>query len=535
TLIDTHTGRTDDPLGFFLYNAEPDDLLFPLYGPTKDFYDKLLGQKIGLEFEGSAYLGLHNVILLLFILLLSLGAAFSRKARIRITQIFQPTDLRIYLLIAFGLLLFAFGMPFKLYQPSLDYFPLFKQFRATGRFSWVFYYVFSVFAAILIYRFTQSPTPRKTKIGIQILFTAAIGISVYEAHVFHLFGRSIRSFPENVFKKDTSNDLLGASASNQYQAIVSLPFFHTGSEVFALKGSERALAPVLGLSLDSGLPLLNCALPRVSATEAKALIKLMGPSFYPKQDLRNHFPNQKDFLLCKNEGDELNEYQERLWQKGQLLGTWENLEIKKIEFPQIFRDEARNIIQEKEHLIVSDIDSPNDHPKVLVYKSFDDSNSLLKFRGNGAYEGQKAGLNILFEAPPLTFSTAKTYEFSIWFYHEEKGALNDWFRCIVSEYDIQSNQYFEGTFFPEFQPVLRKGWTLVTGRFTVQNSSNTIKLITKGKRFNKAAMHADELLIKEFGEDVIFPVDSTHYFYNNHIIEIDSSEVTSGNPKSVKK
>ncbi len=45
-ITDTHTGRTDNPSGFFLYNAEPDDVFLPHHPPLRPLLDDLTGNII---------------------------------------------------------------------------------------------------------------------------------------------------------------------------------------------------------------------------------------------------------------------------------------------------------------------------------------------------------------------------------------------------------------------------------------------------------------------------------------------------------
>ncbi|MBK6881985.1 MAG: hypothetical protein IPH05_03360 [Flavobacteriales bacterium] len=54
------------------------------------------------------------------------------------------------------LLLFAFCIPFKDFPELLDHLPILEQFRATGRFTWPFYFVITVTALFLLDKWTRN-------------------------------------------------------------------------------------------------------------------------------------------------------------------------------------------------------------------------------------------------------------------------------------------------------------------------------------------------------------------------------------------
>ncbi len=155
-LTDNHIGRTDNPSGFFLYFAELDNILVPSYGPIGVLLKKII-PSIKLEGEGNAYVGIVNALFFIYIIVVSIGSLFLYKARTRLSKYFADKRLNISLLAALLVLIIAMGIPFVQFPDLLDHFSVIKQFRAIGRFSWPFFFVFSAFSAfhfqnIILYR-----------------------------------------------------------------------------------------------------------------------------------------------------------------------------------------------------------------------------------------------------------------------------------------------------------------------------------------------------------------------------------------------
>jgi len=172
------------------------------------------------------------------------------------------------------------------------------------------------------------------------------------------------------------------------------------------------------------------------------------------------------------------------------------------------------------HLIEQDGFLVSAHSSVLHYDGFDTAPSDVVFKGAGGFSGVKKGKNTLAEFGPNTFSKNTVYDFSIWMHNGEQDALNLWFRCIIEEYDAQTDQWYSTTFFPDQSEVINGDWSLVEGTFEVRNPKNKIYLVTKGKKDAKAAFHADELLIKESGVDVYRSMDEEGMlFFNNHWVQ----------------
>jgi len=141
---DNHPDRTDNPSGFMNYAAELDDLFLPHHPPLRPFLDNFFS--ITLQDDAWCYVGISFGILFvigLFGFLLKKNSLFRKS-------LFSNKALNIAGLSAIVVFMFAATFPFKDFPILIDYFPIVKQFRGTGRFTWVMFYVFSVFVCWII-------------------------------------------------------------------------------------------------------------------------------------------------------------------------------------------------------------------------------------------------------------------------------------------------------------------------------------------------------------------------------------------------
>ncbi len=525
-ITDTHIGRTNNPSGFLLSNAEFDDVLIPNAKPFFPLINKWTGGIIKLEWEARGYIGLFNSLLFIAIAITSLISIFHTKARTLLTSIFNNRLLNISLIAAYIVLLFAMGIPFKQIPVLLDILPIFKQFRATGRFVWPFYFAFTIFAAYVFQTKVLLANQRKF-LGMLFLISL-LGTSYAEGIQYHINTSKIITKQPNVFNKTFVTKALKESLTlinpKDYQAIIALPFYHYASESYARPRDEVAVRHSLILSYHTGIPTVCANLTRTSIKESKRIIQIVSPNYYTKK-IVDDLPNKKPFLIVKT-GHNFSKYEQAIIDKSICLYKNKDFELLKISCKALFSDDthtALKVFKNKAPQLLLQNGFYISYPsKVLYYNSFETTKSDTCFRGTGSFSSVKKGKNTFAEFPPHTFETGKTYDLSIWMYNGEPDALNLWFRLIVEEFDVANNTWHTTTFLPEQAEVINGNWSLVEGSFTVRNSTNWLYIVSKGKTNSKAHLHADDLLIKEQDIDV-YRVDSTTHslFFNNHKIGLE--------------
>jgi len=418
-------------------------------------------------------------------------------------------------------LLFAMAFPFKQFPVLLDWFPFVKQFRATGRFAWSFYFAFLIFEASVLQRLLIQAKKSKRIIAlilVIILFNISEGLPYHQqvskniAQAKNWFNK--KYLPSNFQKAVQAVD------PNDYQAIIALPFYYYGSESYARPRQDASVRNSLIFSFHTALPNVCASLTRTPVEASKKIVQMISPAFYPKA-IQPDMPDSKPFLIIRSPGT-LTSYESKLLGKANLMGDFDEFSLYRLDYSDLFANTAKEYFDEFEEI------KPNlyqrkgfllsDSAGFFYYNDFENRKSALTFRGRGAYLGAKKGKNTFAEFAPGTFETGKKYDFSLWMHNGEKDALNLWFRVLVEEYNPATNQWNSTTFFPEHSEVIFGDWSLVEGEFSVQSAQSHVYIVSKGKENSKAGLIADDLLINAAGMDV-YRLQGDTLFYNNHQIK----------------
>ncbi len=528
SITDNHTGRTNNPSGFFLYNAELDDVFLPHHPPLRPLLDMLSAGAIKLQWEAWSYVGMTTTLVFLLVVIVLIKRIFTRKTGGNITAFFEYRLLNVSLISATIVLLFAMAIPFKQFPQLLDAFPIFKQFRATGRFTWVFFFVGTVFGATIMQKIYRSL--RKKNKGKAGMIIAALGalFMISEGFAYHqsISASIIRS--PNLFRLEMLSgpfqNALDKFDPAGYQAILPLPFFYQGSESFARPGQDETVRASMVVAAYTGLPLLGTNLTRTSIRESKNIVQLVTPNFYEKP-IQVDLVDDRPFLIVRT-GDAISGYENLIFNKCDTIYQNKSISIYSVSKEQLFNTHSESIIETlKSGKTYSAFDEflITDSLSFIYYKSFEENEAEHTFRGNGAFQSVKRGKNVLAEFPPGTFDKDKEYHSGIWMYNGYQDALNLWFRYIIEEYDEEKNAWYETIYFPEQAEVIYGNWSLIEGHFQVHDPKNWVYIVTRGKDDSKAQFIADDLFIREKGVDVYrWGDDSTTLFYNNHHLEIFS-------------
>ena len=261
---------------------------------------------------------IRNSLLLIALVIMSLSAIFNKKTKALLKTVFDNRALNISLFASMVVLLFALGIPFKQFPKLLDWLPIFKQFRATGRFVWPFYFAFTSFAAYVFQtKILGIKNKRKRVLG--ILFLALLLATSYvEGFYYHKrVAESISKTP-NLFNEDLLTEEFTESIArinpDDYQAIISFPFYYQGSETYSRPRNDEAVRNSLIFSYHTGIPNVCANLPRTSIEESKRIVQIVTPNYYPK-NITNDLPGKKPFLIVKS-GNSFTQYEQAIIAKG---------------------------------------------------------------------------------------------------------------------------------------------------------------------------------------------------------------------------
>lgn len=520
---DIHTNRTDNPSSFFLNNAEFDDVFLPNQAPLKPLIEKIIHSEIKQKWEAWSYVGIATTLLFVVVVICLIVALIRRKKNIFVEISFQSKLMNVSLISAVILLLFAMAIPFRQFPALLDFLSIFKQFRGTGRFTWPFYFAITVFTAYSMHYYLYYLKNSIKRIVLIILTIVMGSFTIYEAIPYHINSSKSITTNLNPFEiKYLNENYINAFQSinpNDYQAIITLPFYYYGSESFARFRIEPTVRASFIFSYHTGIPIVNANLTRTSITESKNIVQIVTPNFYNKPII-NDFKSNKPFILLKT-NDSITKYEKLILNKAEEIFTSNEISIYSISKDKLFENCTNEIIAnyklKKDKLYKNFNFECTKDSSFVFYKNFENNKSSITYRGKGAYISIKKGENIFAEFNGNTFQANIKYDVSLWMHNSLKDALNLWFRFIIDEYDENNNLINQTVIFPEHAETIDGDWSLVVGAFSVSNSKNRIKIYSIGKKDSKADLFADDLFIKE-AENEVYRMDNNELFFNNHKI-----------------
>ncbi len=371
--------------------------------------------------EGYAYIGLVATGTLLLALFIALRNRYKKKA-----PTVDPSKKRfspIWLFIALAALLFSMGVPFIWHMEwLLDYLSVFKQFRSLGRFSWIFYYIITIYSVVYIYGlFSRLLAARKlyTAYGLLLL---SFAVWIYDMSGYVKFSRALAaSAPGNydvLFSQKEQNWLSWLSehghSNHDFQSILVLPFFHEGTEKLWINNPGWLMMLGAKASLQLHLPLIDVKMSRSSWSQAFKQLKIAaGP--YADKPMLHELKSSKPFLLLHFECDTLDPDQKYLLTASDYIGHYSQCNIYACYPERILandkrmQDSIRNLLP---YMPAGDTCIGNG---LWYVNHFDGNNATDRLFGNGALPRIAANDSIIAVIPLPPVNDAPQYEFSCWF------------------------------------------------------------------------------------------------------------------------
>jgi hypothetical protein len=502
-LTDVHPNRNTDALGFFLYNAELDDIFLPNAGPLKGIIERTFSLTLHQQWEAFGYVGFGFGLLAIYVVL------FSFKSRVygdKIWPVFlNNKSMNLALLASFFVLLFAMGLPFKWWPQLLDILTPIKSFRATGRFTWIFFFVFSVFSVYVLQSILNSASHQIRNIAIILVFTI-FTLHTTEGFVMHRIVATHLNEQSNVFNRSLLSEeyenALKTIESRNYSAMIALPFFHGSSEAFSRPLFTEIFEHAVIFSYHTGIPMMNANLTRMDMTESKNVIQILSPDYYQKP-IHEKLPDDALILiLCSTEP--ITKYEKALKDKSKVVFGGEHFDLLELKWGDIFKSSYDLEIQR----YMARMDIPNG----LYFKSF--------WQDEIQY-GNKKGDWILQEIAAGKLMAGESYTASIWIGNKHQGDLNNHYRLIVEEYDSNKNVIKATEVLAEQSQVIDGDWSLLECGFGAEQNNSSFKVLLRGKQEDDHSVIVRDFLIYQNG--VMFyriNDDNNILFFNNQAIPL---------------
>lgn len=485
--VDLIQDRPAYPYGVFGARTVLSDIFTSSLSPLGFTFQFLFGNAAYIS-EGYTYIGFVAILLGLFLIYRLVRSMVLRIVKRAKMATHPVRSFRIWLLVALLGLLFAMGAPFIWNLHFLaDHLATLRQFRAMGRFSWPFYYLFLIFCAIFIYRLYQwlrykdKHLIAKSMIG-AILIIWVVQISGYA----QWFQKNISIQATNNYKDYFSTESQGWSdwllqqgyTSDDFQAIMALPFFHIGSEKLWLQDNdyERTMYYGSQLSLQTGLPMMNVMMSRSSWSQTFALVQLLDGPFSEKPLLDSF--SGKPILTLVNVNFPLKPKEKEWIENAKLIGTRSDLALYATDLHQMtssskaLRHTSRKsalLSHAKEGLIGNDT-------AYYYTDHFDDQLQTASFEGKGAFCPSERTQEQLIADMPLLLDTSITqnYYFSIWVHCDSLSYKSPYF--ILRQFDQNKQLINEANLKTKYSSHVINYWFLAEKILQIAKEAKNLKI-----------------------------------------------------------
>ncbi|MCU0433651.1 MAG: hypothetical protein MUC87_09385 [Bacteroidia bacterium] len=498
--------RTAIPWGFSVFTSNSSGIFYP-YGRSYEFIAaKFMEPEFGPgSYEGVSYVGLAAILGLAAVIVVQL----IRMVRLRFDLLLSLSDkkvLNIFFWMSLLLLFLSFGWPFLLKEDGswLKYAGPLRQFRALGRFAWMFFYVVNILAVYRLWKLAELRTGMVGKILRGAVLTVVPVMLFFDGWET---SKNLQDGLNNKFEalNDTGNNLpenrwLRKFKASDYQAILPLPYFHNGSEGPSEMPANHEIINITYLvSLKTGLPMLSMLSGRSSISKGHEHIDLVLDPVKPLSLLKR-LPDRRPFLvlarkqeLTANELDLLN-LSEQLFETPSY--TVHRLDPAKIE-ERINGQYQKHLTeyQSKKTWAVWPFMS-TDSVRNYSCRDFEEQGMTGEpFLGKKSLGGKAGDFTVLYDAT-IPGAVPGTYQLSFWFGNFTK----DLYPRSVLEIALYTGDKVDTALYAgmyEVNKAVSGHWGLAERTIPVKHSEQRVKVTIWNFDLPKdAPMYADELMIR---------------------------------------
>lgn len=513
-ITDNHEGRTNNPWGIYELHASLSSVFIPKRGPIANFIKDIFPM-IDPQIEGISYIGVISFLTTLVILI---QAIVQRIKHRRLTIINHPI-LRNLLWIGFLSLLFSMLFPFwwKL-EKYLEYFQFIKQFRAIGRFAWIFYFIIGIIATFKMQEYLNrnNHPVLVSKFLFPFLF---LSIPVWESSEYHSeiqqnANKYSNSFDFHQLPNEIKAPLNSVNPKN-YQAIIPLPYYYIGSDNYGKTANDSIYRLSKLLSFHFKLPIMASFLSRTSVSDSKKMMQITGLGFYPKP-LKNDIKDPRPFLLTVNKTSVTSE-ELKIIARAKPVFESESFLLFEISKDALFHDERleawEKAIQQTENLA---------NPNEIIYENFENGNHTgLLSKSSKQIEG--GVYSVLHSIEKGRLQKDQEYILSMWMNNAGPNSGQDQLSgyCFIEKNLNNEKAWITGTISPNQSTNIFGDWSLVEIHFWGQEPNASYDVLFKRDGNINHPIEIDQLLIRPANKDYrnifVWQNDSIMHF-NSHLI-----------------
>jgi hypothetical protein len=312
------------------------------------------------------------------------------------------------------------------------------------------------------------------------------------------------------------NKWINSLNTDDYQAILALPFYHVGSEVYWIYNSNSIMTMAYIISWKTGLPIMDVLLSRTSISQT---IKSLGLYFEPLQEFQiiNDFPNKKNLLLLVAKNDSLNENEKRFIEYALPIENNENYNVYSLPIDSILalNSDFRNETWQETTLFTNN--KKNDffnscYNSTYIYKSF--NNNMPNNDHTNAYLSVDAkSWNTLIDT--VLFSNVELVKISFWMKDLNKDLIP---RSTLKMESRKLNENFESqltsSVFHLVKYIGNDGWGLVEFEYQPTESNEQIRITIFNDLITGGHLQFNDILIREAKNNIYY--SGEHFIYKNN-------------------
>lgn len=521
-LTDVVTDRPVYPYGARAHGSVFGDIVTSYLSPLSIWFSKWIdtGTLSGGN-EGYAYIGFAPLLIILFGFVGWMATLLFRKR----TQFFtaDSNGTIIWFFIAGGVLLFSSAIIFKKCFVCLDYASFIRQFRAIGRFSWMFYYIITIVSVATAYRWYVSWV-NNGKRNFAFLFSVILLlIWMAEAIPFAIKTHKLSSdavVQYKLYNRIPVSDWKGffsehGYTSDSFRALYVLPYFHIGTEKLGhVPCSYNLTNMAFSTSLQLHLPLMNVMMSRTSWQQAFQLVKVSGGPYTHKKVLQSR--DYRPVLLVHPEQEPLNPDEQYLLSSAQLLGNLHGNNVYALYTADLLKQEA--ISRESYDDVFYDIgpaDSCIKYAGPWYVEHYDTGTSTEVLMGKGAARAIDGITDTVFSDALTPMYDKQLYEFSAWMLVSNKDYKIG--RFVIYLYDENNNLVYHTKVLAQ-ESVDNYGlWLRVSKYFEVPATTGKIAVQLVNIIY-PSYLALDELMIRPADALIISKSADARRMVNNHVL-----------------
>ena len=504
--------RPGDPWGFYIFTSNIWSIFLPENAAIRSLFGDWWFQY---KWEGRAYVGLVSVCMS-FLLLGTIIYHILKKKQADRFFVFRNTEINHFLAAGTIVLLYSMGLPFKWGLESIpEAFPILKQFRSLGRFSWVFYYCLSIFSSYYFYSgFRLLKRYRSVSLAYALLGIVMIQWSIDAKHnLDRSHDGEINT--NNYIHPDNSEHLANLQAAGfnpeDFQALLCIPFQQTNGDKMMFDNGHRAFKTMMSYSLHTGIPIIQSFSPRISFSQSMGSIQLLANDCIEKKRLQKM--DDRPILVVAAKDKKRPVEDAFLSQTRRIFDhSTHRLHVLYLDSLTIPFQRCADRVHALADSLTNEFFSVPD-TAAFIYRDFEGESSTTPraFTGTGGKSLRKGELILI----DTTFGPA-TYrgklEFSFWMYNDiEHVAMPDPFLDVFDE----NGKLIRSTYLRErMQHDVTDYWIRISGMETL-HPDHRYRLRMKGEYIT-----VDDLLIRHLKDEILIRRPEGKLLYNNYIFDI---------------